>query len=380
MLSGQWRLALSPDEEGGKMQPGFLARLAWALGLLGTIALVVMAVVRASVPEASLKGHGWRQERLGAQAWYDAEPDCSFADGPCPAQQLLESREVAFTVAMNVVAMGRLAGENISENTALAVTADVFETLVAEMQEHAPKLADELRTVGVSQEENEAIQQMLFLMSDNKVQGVGKTVATAIGQAGTMHRQTVTERIRRRLTPAWDSIRVLRNEAVPGPLRSLWGDGNPDLLLWSNRSLGLWEMTLEESNVFSVKKGGDMEAAEAALAASRGTRFAVFAAALVQGRAVLDVLQMYVHARGHSSHSALGRTLEFAFGALSWPCCIDPKPGEIGSGLMQELVCPLKFGAMGMDALRATFVDDASRALRERMATDPGGTKKTHAL
>ncbi|CAK0794872.1 unnamed protein product [Prorocentrum cordatum] len=68
------------------------------------------------------------------------------------------------------------------------------------------------------------------------VQDVGKAVAKAIGGHASAPRSRLTQRIRQHLAPSWDSIRVLRNHAVPGPLRLLWGDGDPDFVLWQNNS------------------------------------------------------------------------------------------------------------------------------------------------
>lgn len=362
-LSGQWRLALPQDGEGGgsKRSGCTAARWASALALAGVAALVAAAFARA-------RGSASQAEEFEAPGWWDREPSCSFASGPCPAQQLLESREVCRAVARNAVAFGGRVGENISEEKAATAAAHVFGTLAANLQVHARGLASELRQTEVSQEESQAILEMLQLLSDSEVQDVGKMVARAIGDRGPMtHRSSLTQRIRQHLAPSWDSIRVLRNHAVPGPLRLLWGDGNPDFVLWQRNSHRLWEMTLEQSNVLSIQQGGEMEATEAALAASRGTEFAVFAAAAVQGRAILDILQMHMRAKGRSVHANLDETFEFAFAALSWPCCADHAALSDGDGIMQGMVCPLKFGAMGMDALRATFVDDASAAMQQNV-------------
>lgn len=360
-LSSQWRLALPDGESGsGKRSGCTAARWASALALAGVATLVAAAFARA-------RGPARLAEELEAPDWWDREPSCSFASGPCPAQQLLESREVCRAVARNAVAFGQRAGENISEEKAATAAAHVFGTLAAKLRVHARGLASELRRTEVSQEDAQAILGMLQLLSDSEVQDVGRTVARAIGDRGPTERSLLTQHIRRHLTPSWDSIRALRNHAVPGPLRLLWGDGDPDFVLWQNNSHRLWEMTLEQSNVMSIQQGGVDEAAEAALAASRGAEFAVFAAAAVQGRAILDILQMHLRARGRNVQVDLGETFEFAFAALSWPCCVDHAAHSDGGGIMQGMVCPLKFGTMGVDALRATFVDDASAAMRPKV-------------
>lgn len=362
LLSSQWQLVV-PSEAGApsKRAPRHVCFCVAAAA--ASVVLVAAACTRASRPA---------HKDILVPDWWGRPPACDFqTQGECPAKQLLESWEVCDAVAQNVVALSAVSGAPVRQQSARETTVEVFGAVAEKLHAHAPKMARKLHDVKVTHQEHQATVEMLRLMRDAEVQGVGKAVAKAIIDDVSMQRKHVTERIRRRLGPRWDSLRVLRNSAVPSSLRALWGDGNPDLVQWENRSHRLWEMTLEESNVFSMKKAEETANSEAALAQSRGQDFAVFSAALVQGRAVLDMLQMYVRAKGHSFDDELGETLGFAFGALSWPCLLDRGEAD-GGDAMQEVMCPLKFGAMGMDALRASFVDDASAALHARV----GGGKE----
>merc|ERR1740121_2944034 len=138
-------------------------------------------------------------------------------------------------------------------------------------------------------------------------------------------------------------------------------------------------MTMDRANVYAMASGNSVKL-RAQDPASR--RFAIAASALTQGRVLMDTLQMFIRLARKGWTTSLGTTMDFASMALSWPCNVedvgtahirtagiaagDSDEDEAGAGtadLAGSLLCPLKFGAQGVDAIRASFTNSLAEVL-----------------
>jgi len=89
----------------------------------------------------------------------------------------------------------------------------------------------------------------------------------------------------------------------------------------------------------------------------------LFGAALVEGRVLLDLMTMQIRNPGKSVHEALFGAMDVFSAPLAEPCSPELRPAG-GSGFREVLLCPLRFGALGLDALRyASTVQPAAREL-----------------
>jgi len=132
-------------------------------------------------------------------------------------------------------------------------------------------------------------------------------------------------------------------KAIPAKLLTLWGRGRE------------WSITLDPVNIQSMKSvSGKFEESyqpekevtkKDKLMAARG-------AALETAKVLLDFLLLCVNDMGLEGSTDIGDTMTIAGDEpLSWPCQLDAE-GDDSLDFDKGLICPLKFGAQGLDALR----------------------------
>jgi len=182
-----------------------------------------------------------------------------------------------------------------------------------------------------------------------------------------------------RLIPRLGEITRLRESVVPAGLRRLWGSDHQ------------WNMTLDPENVGMMQAYGgglgsamfqslndvyaaggmDFEAPETLKS------FGAVGGVVEEGRALVDIIKLC--ARLYSadtslplSATSLAGTLDFGSNVLS--CQLGSSGAELGKpkeeDFMKAIFCPLKFGAQGLDALRAV-PDMAGRQPARGLFADP---------
>lgn len=305
---------------------------------------------------------------------------CSFGDpGGCPARDLFMNEEVHEVAVRNILNVGR---HHFSFDDRLMVRSKVqegFRGIAAELRVRAPALADKLAKIRLSRAEKDAVLATLQLLSDSRVQELGFEVGQAVRESVSTDREHLARIIVSRLIPRLGEITRLRESTVPAGLRRLWGSDHQ------------WNMTLDPENVGMMQAysgglgttmfqslndvyaagGMDFEASEALKS------FGAVGGVVEEGRALVDIIKLC--ARLYSvdtslplSATSLAGTLDFGSNVLS--CQLGSNGAELGKpkdeDFMKAIFCPLKFGAQGLDALRAV-PDMAGRQPARGLFTDP---------
>merc|ERR1719291_1009270 len=156
-------------------------------------------------------------------------------------------------------------------------------------------------------------------------------------------------------------MRLIGDELVPRALREIWRGSNQ------------WEMTLDPENIRIM--GPYRRGKFAALASSNvfGVQqveetpfnkmvFGILGGVLEEGRALIHVVGLIAHQQDWDVRvptwvTALGGNLAVTNQDLN---CEHHFNTEIEIKLMKSLFCPLKFGTMGLEAMRALSEDGRS--------------------
>jgi hypothetical protein len=200
------------------------------------------------------------------------------------------------------------------------------------------------------------------LMSLPQVQSVGLAVAEAIRDSGCSLKECVRQRIEAKLEPRLGHLRALTQKLVPVSLQQLWSQEGHH-----------WEMTLDPENIRvfeSVigsfvskdatrnKTARPLRAPQARLSPEEKSSL-VLGGVLEEARALLDVMRMCTRLSGKElavpmwATSLAGAWSSFGYEVAS--CEADDGSSGDRQNLLKELFCPLRFGAQGIDALRAAL-------------------------
>lgn len=300
----------------------------------------------------------------------------------CPTSELWLNREVQTQVARDIVRdAGDIFGSDDSDFEDVLVQVQfAFESINTQLAQLDPTVEKELSMVEVNEAERNALLTAMQLMNDPSVQAVGRDIghvmrrsisvaekalqdgdtdATATDVRHENLRATqdfMRQQIETSLADRFDEIQKLRKQVVPDALLKLWGKNEPERLpsLVSSK----WQMTLEEANIAAMtqsdaepqmRKPSEITKEEKASMAE--------AAAIIEGRYLLDVLLGCVKWLRPAWSTDLLDSLDFARPELSRYCDPDApiESTDVGDeevDLVQSVLCKLKFGAMGMDALR----------------------------
>jgi len=345
----------------------------FALAVAASTAFVVFAAVATWSIGSSVSAADGEAPPLGGSS-------CSFGDpAGCPAQELFMNEEVHEVAVRNILNVGR---HHFSFDDRLMIRSKVqegFRGIAAELRVRAPALADRLAKIRLNRAEKDAVLATMQLLSDSKVQELGFEVGQAVRESVSTDREHLARIIVSRLIPRLGEITHLRESVVPAGLRRLWGS---DLQ---------WNMTLDPENVGMMQAydgglgsamfqslndvyaagGMDFEASETLKS------FGAVGGVVEEGRALVDIIKLC--ARLYSvdtslplSATSLAGTLDFGSNVLS--CQLGSTGAELGKpkdeDFMKAIFCPLKFGAQGLDALRAV-PDMAGRQPARGLFADP---------
>lgn len=187
----------------------------------------------------------------------------------CPALDMFDDPYVHQKVTDNLIwssheFLGIEARGDISQ-----VVEGSFGRIRAKLLEGAPKMAQHMMNLQLTASESTAGLSAMQLIVDDRVQSIGREVAVAMlsslpeeedyetsgGSLTIQQRDTVVAGLEEKLRPKLDEIRKIIDTTVPPPLRTLWGEGRPDLL--PSLALSSWEMTLEPSVVATLRASSD---------------------------------------------------------------------------------------------------------------------------
>jgi len=261
----------------------------------------------------------------------------------CPLRSLFVDLEVLGVSAANIMEVGSGFLSAADERLVRDTVAQVFLEVSSILQSRAAPVALALDQIDLSAEEKDAALLHLALLSDPDVRGFGLEVARAIRESPSPEPDYLRSHIQERLVPRLRELGAFEAAVVPDRLVTLWGQGRE------------WSMTLDPVNIrsmesvsgkfvnsFQPKKGP----------AAKQKVEAVRDAALEMAKSLLDFLLLCINDMGPAFSTDIGDTMAVAGDApLSWPCELDAEM-DTNYDFDKGLICPLKFGAQGLDAMR----------------------------
>jgi len=315
------------------------------------------------------------------------------------AWDLITGKELQAVVTDNLMRVGHHVFEESDRATVSDMVRRSFADMHKRLRKRWPKAASMMDKLRLSDRQMRTIVDTLQLLSDPRVQSIGLDVAKAIAESsstGPGARWHILDAIHRRLRARISELRLLRQQLLPTEVleQTAMHNGMPATARWTltltsaniHAMEGLDDSWSDEIGGHTEPSGGvvpvwrSLSASDAApeiaevpndprngrnsTDAVQQKVAAVAAGILEEGNAILDLLshgdqpreEQAQEGRGTGAYwamSDLGHTL--ALGSFHQPILCG-HAGRLSSTLRsaaQAVVCPLKFGAFGLDALRA---------------------------
>lgn len=287
--------------------------------------------------------------------------------GICPLRGLFFDKDVHDTVAEGLVKLGA----PLLEPSALVEVRNIvvasFANVSSTVHKYAKTVGDELNDLEVNSTVKKYLLDALRLLHDPKVQGIGRGVGRALRSSSSLSNP---EHLRKHIVKClWQDlggIQKLQLEVVPWPIRRIWSWGNDQQ----------WSMTMDRDNLRSMEAlNGDVSVPAQAMSTRDA---AISGGALEESRALLDLMLMCIRSKGPSWSTSMDGAMNVFSGSLSTPCEPDPEETD-KADFRSTLICPLKYGMLGLDALR--FADHIFSSKHvERMPCDADGVCPLHEL
>jgi hypothetical protein len=271
------------------------------------------------------------------------------------------------------LAQGGQMVNSIGGDAVRATVAASFQDIGAALHTHARAVGKELVDLEVNSTVKKYLLEALVLLHNPRVQDVGRAVSRALLSSSTLGNVEIVQA--HLVTSLWEQfgfIQQMQLELVPWPVRRIWS--------WSSDQQ--WTITTDRDNLHSVaaaKAGAAAEAAgNAEEMADLRSYYAISSAAFEEGRVLLDMMMMCIRSNGPSWTTVLGRAATIFSGPLATHCAPDSQASSKPS-FRGKVICPLKFGMLGLDAMR--FADHIYSSRRvETMPCGPAGDCPLRAL
>jgi len=261
----------------------------------------------------------------------------------CPLRSLFADPDVHAASAANVMKVGKRVLSATDEGFVKATMAQVFAEVSSILESRAAPVAAALDQIDLNAEEKDAVLVHLSLLSDAGVRGFGLEVARAIRKSTSSKPDHLRIHIQERLVPRLREMDAVSQKAISERLLTLWGMGRE------------WSMTLDPVNIESMQSvsGKFVNSYKPKKPMARKQKVeAVRDAALEMAKSLIDFLLLCVNDMGPEWSTDIRDTMSVAGdGPLSWPCELDAE-GDTNDDFDKGLICPLKFGAQGLDAMR----------------------------
>lgn len=294
------------------------------------------------------------------------QPQCDYADMPyCPAHDILSNPEL-HTVATKIL-MRTASGlfSEADESTVRTVVTEGFANISKELKLIDPEAMEELSSVHLTESQKDALLTLLEIIDEPRVQSIGLDVAKAIHERARMSgaRDDLRGHIEKRLVARREEILALRDALIPTQLLEFLGHTNQWFMTLHPDNLQVME-TVSDGWELVIRGEHDHFTAQT-LASTRAQRsLDIFAGVLEEGRALLDMIELHAMSLGKQLRvPQLTVSVNYKKGAIgSEPLSCDLQEGELW--FIKAILCPLKFGTQGLDALRAAaeildFADEA---------------------
>jgi hypothetical protein len=274
---------------------------------------------------------------------------CSYdLQSACPALDLFESPKVQAIAADSLMVAGEGLLRPLDEYSVSHSVAAIFNNVSATLRAHLPAVARKLQRVQLKELRREAVMDSLRLVSDERVRSIGVDVARAIRASSTTDREELRNLIEDQLKPRLEEIQQLRNEVISSQLRELWDEEKQ------------WAMTLDSDSVRAMQatemKKLVSDRPSAQFLTPQDKSLGILGGVLAYVRVVVDIVDVCARSQGIDLDvPAWFRSVDGRVTPELLSCEAGTAAGEHADA-METLFCPLKFGAMGLDALRAAGI------------------------
>lgn len=346
------------------------------LGALGAVAVagVILAVVcgrrgGAAAQDPQSPKREMLQQVMGLGRFddgdWDADEDVSVigddAAAGRPATSLFHDAEVQELATESIMLVGADILRRRDRHLVRAAVGTGFRNMSVQIETRAGEAFSQLERIRLNATQARAVLGMMRLIGDERVRSIGVDVGQAMHDAGTSQAKAVQQAVEAKLESRLEEIREARDELVPKALREIWRGSNQ------------WEMTLDPENIRIM--GPYRRGKFAALAASNvfGVQtveetpfnkmvYGILGGVLEEGRALIHVFGLIAQQQDWDIRvptwvTALGGNLAVTSQDLN---CEHHFNTEIEIKLMKAVFCPLKFGTMGLEAMRALSEDGRS--------------------
>jgi hypothetical protein len=339
------------------------------LGAVSAVAVagVILAVVcarrgGAAAQDPQTPNREMLQQVMGIDRFDDGEWEADVTGDDVatgrPATSLFHDAEVQEVATESIMLVGADILRRRDRHLVRAAVATGFRNMSIQIETRAGEVFSQLEGIRLNATQARAVLGMMRLIGDERVRSIGVDVGQAMHDAGTSQAKAVQQAVEAKLGSRLEEIREARDELVPKALREIWRDSSH------------WEMTLDPENIRIM--GPYRRGKFAALASSNvfGVQkveetpfnkmvFGILGGILEEGRALIHVVGLIAHLQDRDIRvptwvTALGGNLAVTNQDLN---CEHHFNTEIEIKLMKSLFCPLKFGTMGLEAMRALSED-----------------------
>lgn len=273
-------------------------------------------------------------------AWTHVDRRSCKDRGMCPLARFFFDEYVHEAAATDIL---RIAADAVDAKDAERAVETAFRNVSVHVHLYAGGVAENLAAVQAGEAEKESFVAAMQLVSDPNVQAFGREVAAAVrASSGFANREELEAQVVAFLGAR--RVEAMRNYTlthIDARVLEIWQMGEDEQ----------WSMTTDTETINALKTDPPSIENPVPVAETPAQKaVALQGAALVEGRVLLDLLTMRVRAL----HSHLSASLFGAMDVFSAPLAVSC-PLELparGASLRSSLLCPLKFGTLGLDALR----------------------------
>jgi len=280
----------------------------------------------------------------------------------------------------------------VDKEVLTGIVAESFQNISAKLRTSNPNIVGELDLLRLTQAQRAAVLRSLRLASDPRVQGLGLEVARALRDtptiradvpgAGSIDKQ-LGDALRRALKPERAKVAALQAELVPEELHEAWGHFSEDawvastllpanLRLLATASVDAWVREINLTADGAEGEGNGMELPEPYRRLfSQWSHTAVSADGVAGSHALptdrsfglvmvaeeFKLVMKLIFLCAHMPEKELTSPAWSAFMGGHSDIDFGEVSCELGTVMdfMKMFSCPLRFGAQGLDVLRASY-------------------------
>jgi len=284
---------------------------------------------------------------------------CSYemAD-ECPAFHLFFNPEVFEVATENIMQVGRGLMLHSDREVVKSTIKAGFRNISTKLKQRAPNVVYQLSLVKITEDEKDAVLTWMRLMSTAEVQSVGYEVALAMRRSTSLEKDVVKSSIESMLRSNRAEIQQLRDQLISESVLKFWGTATPFRLSLADENIQMIEAVHGgkffgslNASFYADFKPGSMKLPRQEKA------YGAWGGVLEEARVLLDTIRLVALVKGKDVSvpqwaTSLRENVDVEdLGSELLSCELHEEDGM--NNFMKALLCPLKYGAQGMDALRA---------------------------